>query len=298
MAISRITVTPGVAHALTSRLPAPAIGRAHGAVRHSVSRAGPSVSLAQVVAGRRATVYAARVDATPLAQGASGEHQMVGMTSKIYAFDESRFDSAVADFLAKWPQHHPRIRLIARLPKPIIWVCDSRAHGIAHDLGDALFDFLLKIGIIAVDSRGVEIGRLEQVLNNGCDVHPTDSVMYIADGLDKAMEYGGYPKVIQIFDGSKLKQTFTEVAASTPPAELATLRATYPSWELSQDGTKIWFSRLKLEDARRTSAYEVDYARWIEGDPFAALTALLIISPNDDHIAIDDTLAKSKVRWS
>jgi hypothetical protein len=44
----------------------------------------------------------------------------------------------------------------------------------------------------------------------------------------------------------------------------------FPTRLTTEDGKWHWFSRLPKDDARLNKAYEVDYARWIDGDPMDA----------------------------
>lgn len=123
--------------------------------------------------------------------------------------------------------------------------------------------------------RGLAAERLPSVLRNGVDVEPTDSVIYVED-FTKAWEYGGWPKLILAFHPGHLMPTHREVRVDTPEAELRKLRRIYPTVLKSKDGTRLWFSRMKKDDPRLASQYEVAYARCIPKDPFDALRAVLL----------------------
>ena len=53
--------------------------------------------------------------------------------------------------------------------------------------------------------RGVGIDRWGHILSTGVDGYPTDSIIY-ADTIDKAWEYGGYPKVVLALNYQKLER--------------------------------------------------------------------------------------------
>ncbi len=109
-------------------------------------------------------------------------------------------------------------------------------------------------------------------------MEPTDAPLYVSD-LDKALEYGEEDQVVMFFDRRRLDRTFRKIDAWATPEEIAAVRRTYSTEEGSQDGCTIWFSRLALDDARRTTDYEVGYGRWIPGDPFDALIGLCLVGP-------------------
>jgi hypothetical protein len=71
---------------------------------------------------------------------------------------------------------NPRPVLLIKCPKP-------RRKAAANEV----FDRLLKMGLFANFSRGVDIDPLSYILANGCDVSPTNSPMFVADGMDKAL---------------------------------------------------------------------------------------------------------------
>lgn len=129
--------------------------------------------------------------------------------------------------------------------------------------------------------RGVRYDRLDYVLNHGIDVEPTDATIY-ADYLDKALEYGGMPKLILALNPKMLQRSFREVPTSTPKEELAALADRFPTRLESEDGSKYWYSRLEEGDPKLASPYEAAYAYFVEGDPFAALEGLLVfVRPKD-----------------
>src|SRR5262249_46754916 len=93
-----------------------------------------------------------------------------------------------------------------------------------------------------------------------------------------ATEYG---PVIQLFRTDRLEHTYREVPSSIAAEELSRLRATYQTLLKSRDGTKFWLSRLREDDGYCGREPEIAYARYIPGDPWKALLALLVIVPNN-----------------
>lgn len=130
--------------------------------------------------------------------------------------------------------------------------------------------------------RAVELDRLESVLRYGIDVEPKDSVIF-ADGFDKAWEYGGFPKLMMILDRSRLDASWRDVPASTPPAELADLRRTFPTMVQMPDG-QFWLSRLPESNRRLATPYEGAYGYWIPGSPFNALQGILLFARDIDDV--------------
>jgi hypothetical protein len=138
--------------------------------------------------------------------------------------------------------------------------------------------------------RGVGLDRLATVLTTGIDVEPSDSVIF-ADFIDKAWEYGGFPKVILALDPGRLERTFREIPADTPQDELDAVRERFPNVLTSADGETLWCSRMSIEDPRIASPYEWAYAWWIPGDPFEALRAVLLFASEDDTAQILSALS-------
>ncbi|MFW6002714.1 MAG: hypothetical protein ACOCQD_05175, partial [archaeon] len=107
-------------------------------------------------------------------------------------------------------------------------------------------------------------------------VLPTDSVIY-CELFEKAMEYGEWPKIMMGLDPSGLDRTFREVDANIDQKEINKLLKTYPVQQKSNDGSKIWLSRLSESDPRRATSYEVNYAKWIPGDPWKVLKIIILV---------------------
>jgi hypothetical protein len=130
--------------------------------------------------------------------------------------------------------------------------------------------------LLSCEYRATSWDRLGTVLCTGIDVEPTNAPIYV-DGFDKALEYGGWPKVILALRHEQLDRTFREVSADTPSAQLAELERVFGTKLPSADGSKLWLSRLGADDPSLTTDYEVAYARWVPGDALAALAAVFVL---------------------
>jgi hypothetical protein len=173
--------------------------------------------------------------------------------------------------------------LISQKPVPFWFVHVPRAGDLFMNTNEAL-DLLIRIdsALLPCAFRGVSINRLKSILPDGIDVEPTDSVIFTND-LDKAWEYGGWPKLVLALDTSRLQRTFKQVPSDISPSELERIRQHYPTVVKSLDGTQLWLTRLEESDPRIASPYEIAHARWIEGNPFDALRAILLcVRPEDD----------------
>lgn len=124
--------------------------------------------------------------------------------------------------------------------------------------------------------RCVPIECLASVLEAGCDVHPTDAVIWVDHSPGKALEYGGEAKAMMLFDSESLMPTWQEVDSGVAAGDLEILRQTYSTLIPSVDGTKLWLTRLPLGDKRAAEQYEVNHARWIPGDAFVALLGIIV----------------------
>ncbi len=171
---------------------------------------------------------------------------------------------------------------LIKLPGPVpVWhvVCGRNASNDPRgvDLHDIILTLVLNgeadRKLLSASFRGTSIDRLPHVLEHGVDVEPTDSVMFVGEAY-KALEYGGWPKVVMALDSTKLEPTWKEVSSSVPEDEKAALRAMFPTSLMSKDGTKLWFSRMPADDSRVGSAYERSYARYLPpaaGNPLIAV---------------------------
>jgi hypothetical protein len=116
--------------------------------------------------------------------------------------------------------------------------------------------------------RAVSLDRLRVVVKTGVDVEPSNCVIW-ANGLDKALEYGNWPKVVMAFDSEHLKPSWIEKEASAPTDEIEKIIRDYPT--VIPDGEKLHFSRLPSDAPQLMTVYEFQHAFWIPGDPFEAL---------------------------
>lgn len=126
--------------------------------------------------------------------------------------------------------------------------------------------------------RCVGRDRLPVILRTGCDVEPSNAVMFVDHSASKALEYGDRAnKVMLLFDSEQLRNSHLEVSADLDPVELAELARVYPTRLVSEDGTHLWMSRLPEGNRRINTPYEVEYARWIPGDPWNALQGVIVL---------------------
>lgn len=134
--------------------------------------------------------------------------------------------------------------------------------------------------------RGVSTDRLATVLKQGIDVEPTDAVIWV-NALDKALEYGGWPKIVMALDHEWLKMTFAELDANTSEDELKAVRREFPTVLRSADGSKLWCSRLREDAPQIGTPYEAYSARWIPGDPWRALKGIFVFHRPKDLADIE-----------
>jgi len=123
--------------------------------------------------------------------------------------------------------------------------------------------------------RCVELSRLGQIIQTGCDVFPSHSPLYAACS-GKALEYGGSNKVVQVFDPDKLQKTFMRVRKSEAPYLLERLNQAYPSSK-EIDDEWLWFSKLPPGDFRIGTGYEMEYSFYIPGNPIEALLMIFLV---------------------
>ena len=150
------------------------------------------------------------------------------------------------------------------------------------DLVDTFPGFFSLKEMISLEYRAVSIDRFEYISNNGVDVNPTSAPIY-CDDLEKAMEYGGWPKVVMGFNYQKMDKTFREVPSDIDQSELDALKVSFPTEEKSKDGKKIWLSRLSIDDPGRCN-YEIIYGRWIRGSPWNCLKIVLVVGLNEAQL--------------
>jgi hypothetical protein len=139
--------------------------------------------------------------------------------------------------------------------------------------------------------RGVSIDRLPSTITTGIDVEPSTAPIFVAD-LDKALEYGGWPKLVLALNHACLDRTYREIGATASADEIESLRHTFPTMLTSTDGTHLWLSRFPEDSPYLQSFYESYYARWIPGDAKEALIAVFIFVHAElgGHDAVSRTL--------
>ncbi len=141
--------------------------------------------------------------------------------------------------------------------------------------------------------RGVSLDRLGTILQQGIDVHPTTGLIFV-DFPDKAVEYGGWPKVLLALKRDLLRRTFREISADSSEEEIQTVCREFPNIVKSIDGSKLWCTRLDKDDPRIASSYENAYARWIPDDPWAALKAVFVLFRPEDQSEFERVLRSMK----
>lgn len=197
-------------------------------------------------------------------------------------------------------EHMPMSRTATRSERPVewskisdepvpVWLLDNGVRnppGVLSprleepDLGD---DFMT----LGLDWPGhvyscVRFSQLGNVLRTGLAV-PEAPYLWVAD-FSKAWEYGGpLPKLLLAYDTSALDSTHREVPADTPAEDIDLLRRAFPTLLESVDRSQFWLSRFEPDAPYLASSYEINYARWIPGDPFDALSATVVCSDGNDY---------------
>lgn len=182
-----------------------------------------------------------------------------------------------------------KCKLVGSHPKPI-FVIEWKDRWTGGNLSIALL--ILELGISRLHSgrktcgliRCVEIDRLLHILQHGCDVFPTDSVLWVDKSPSKALEYGGDEKVMMVFDCDSTHASYVEVDSNIDRQRFNEIRAVYPTVVHLDNGSRIWFTRLAENNPRVASPYETEHGRWIPGDPFDALSGLIVLGRNLDDM--------------
>jgi hypothetical protein len=123
------------------------------------------------------------------------------------------------------------------------------------------------------------------VLQSGVDVVPTNSVIFV-DHLEKALEYGGFPKVLLALKWDSLRPTFKQVTVGSSKEEIETVRSNFPT-VIELDDHSLWCTRLQQDDRRIATDYEIAYARWIPGNPWDALRAIVLLGRPEDRALLE-----------
>lgn len=82
--------------------------------------------------------------------------------------------------------------LLSQSPMPV-WLVRAPENAPTH----AWYELLMKMDpeLALFSFRGVSIERVGVVLRTGIDIEPSTAVIFL-DCIDKALEYGGWPKLV------------------------------------------------------------------------------------------------------
>ncbi|MDR7252259.1 hypothetical protein J2X46_001235 [Nocardioides sp. BE266] len=131
-----------------------------------------------------------------------------------------------------------------------------------------------------VTYRGVNLDRLPVILEHGVDVEPTDAIIYCGP-LEKAYEYGRLPKVVMVYRTADergdviVQPAVTTIHDITSPADAASRRRSHPHEMQRAEGSPIVLCRVAPESEAHYAYYRA-YGRFIPGDPWDALIAILV----------------------
>lgn len=128
--------------------------------------------------------------------------------------------------------------------------------------------------------RGVELDRLEAITRNFVDVEPSDAVVFAAD-LEKALEYGDWPKVVMALRRKAMKRPFKTLPEAATQSDLEATQREYPTIIRLDDGS-FYCSRLPKNHTCINTPYEWGYGWFIPGDAKEALAAIFIICRPED----------------
>lgn len=131
-------------------------------------------------------------------------------------------------------------------------------------------------GIGLPSYRGVSLDRLAAVAESGIDVRPTDAVIWVAEDIEKALEYGGdQSKSVLLLDHKRVAHSNRLLPADASATTVAEVEKAYGSPTILPSG-KRFYSRLPVGDPSRGKSNEDAYAWYIPGSPFAGLVGIAI----------------------
>lgn len=130
--------------------------------------------------------------------------------------------------------------------------------------------------------RGVANARLDRVLGSGIDVEPTTAPFFASLFAEKALKYGGSPKVMIVLHASALDRTSRDLDARTSARGIAAVRENFPTRFELEDHSKIRFSRFYSDSVRTPLEGEDSFGFWIPGDAKRAIVAALRIESELD----------------
>jgi len=199
-----------------------------------------------------------------------------------------------------------RIAPLAHEPRPLVVVgwegdwfddelhrgLDRLSEGLGRLAGGEEAEILL---------RSTQLSRLPVVLETGTDVTPPDGVMAVVPTAEQALDFRlGDERLVLLFDGRFLHPAWKEIPADTDERRLAALERSYPTRLRSEDGSRLWLSRLPPDDPLLTTQVEVEHTRWIQGNPWEALLGVLVLGRDHDDVLgeVREAVAGcSRVSW-
>ena len=154
--------------------------------------------------------------------------------------------------------------------------------GIPWDAAKSCYALMADIRMQYLDCefRGVELDRLEAITHNFVDVEPSDAVIFAGD-LEKALEYGDWPKVIIALRWKAMKRSFDILPETATQSDIEAAQREYPTIIRSGDRS-LYCSRLPESDSRMGTSYERNYGWFIPGNAKEALAAIFIICRPED----------------
>jgi hypothetical protein len=120
--------------------------------------------------------------------------------------------------------------------------------------------------------RVVDSQRLTTIMATGVDVEPPDSPLFASMHIEKALEFGGNPKVVQAFHAARLQQTFVDVPPGVSKRELNKLKKRFPHKASGRQGVPI------LSNTELGYHQGSPYSYRIVGPPLEALAFIAIVS--------------------
>jgi hypothetical protein len=173
------------------------------------------------------------------------------------------------------------VRLVAD-GLPCVLVVAEQSPGFGRKrLGQHIWNVVLQTTNKATLGRGTSADRLDDILQGGIDVRPTDAPIYAEIGGDKAAEYGCHEdQVIQFLDVDCLGRSYKVVPATTSAAELEEIKKTYPHLDEAAGSESHWFTRFVPDGNPARSVYESEFGYYVPGDPRRALRCVLLLSDN------------------
>lgn len=131
--------------------------------------------------------------------------------------------------------------------------------------------------------RGTEFRNLKMVLSSGVDRDPPSEGFWAAD-IGKALEYGGWPKLLLGFDPARVERSWAEAElAATSEDDVNALKKAFPYQLSSHDGARIWFSHISIPTPGSVVSldshlqYERDFGWRLRSPGLDALRFLMLI---------------------